>query len=179
MKPENLYTAHCSSAKMVFPDAESCKNFLAAFNTELSGLLALYAFALLPSQTILLFRTTGETDWETYLRAQQLIKKDYKVFDEAGGMLLMSTLVKNKIAAFIRSYFPGGSITIAEVMQEDLPHALANTHLLPVKRGLCPAPSDWTFSSYNAYLSDKPTRLPREEVLELVDGTAAFVELHR
>lgn len=38
---------------------------------------------------------------------------------------------------------------------------------------------DWTHSSYFAYLSDKPTKIPREEVLGLFGGKEAFVDFHK
>lgn len=177
--PESLYSISCESAIKIFNEVESQRLFLSEFNDLLSPLCGLYAFVLLPEGVNMIINTTSEIDWESYLRQNNLLIKDYDVFQEAGGMLLMGTLVQNKISAFIKKHIPTGKYTISSLETANLGPQLAAVHLLPVQKKLCANPVDWLFSSYNAFLSDKPTRIPRQQILNLIGGSEAFRTLHQ
>jgi len=51
-------------------------------------------------------------------------------------------------------------------------------HANPVHHGFVKDISDWTWSSYHSLLSEKHTRLKREEVLAWFGGKAAFSSSH-
>jgi REP element-mobilizing transposase RayT len=55
---------------------------------------------------------------------------------------------------------------------------IAYIHLNPVEARLCRHPSEWKYSSYNAIISNHPTRVKREEVLEWFDGKKEFIDFH-
>ena len=55
---------------------------------------------------------------------------------------------------------------------------VAYIHRNPQEHGLVPDFRDWPHSSYWAMLSDKPTRLQREAVLEWFGGRVGFGEFH-
>ncbi|MDZ4824600.1 MAG: hypothetical protein SH856_14175 [Flavobacteriales bacterium] len=52
-------------------------------------------------------------------------------------------------------------------------------HNNPVTHGFAEQPGDWKFSSYNAMLTDKPTVVKREEVIETFGGLENFLYLHK
>lgn len=52
-------------------------------------------------------------------------------------------------------------------------------HQNPQKHGFVDSFRDWPYSSYHAHLSDKPTRLQREEVLGWFDCPQGFTVAHR
>ena len=51
-------------------------------------------------------------------------------------------------------------------------------HFNPVRHGFVDTPSDWPHSSYHAYVTDRPTRLRRDVVLDWFGGRDAFVNTH-
>lgn len=51
-------------------------------------------------------------------------------------------------------------------------------HQNPQRHGLVDDSRDWPFSSYGAVLSDRPTRVQRQTVLDWFDGRAGFLEAH-
>ena len=55
---------------------------------------------------------------------------------------------------------------------------IAYIHQNPQKHGLVDDFRDWDCSSYHALLSNRPTRLNRQEVLDRFDGSTAFVAFH-
>ncbi len=56
---------------------------------------------------------------------------------------------------------------------------IAYIHQNPQKHGLVADFREWPFSSYNALISEKPTRLVRDEVLEWFQGREQFIAFHR
>ena len=55
---------------------------------------------------------------------------------------------------------------------------LTYIHLNPVSHQFVEHASDWHYSSYQAYLSEKPTKISRNEGLSWAGGSAAFLKLH-
>lgn len=52
-------------------------------------------------------------------------------------------------------------------------------HRNPQKHGLVDDFRDWPYSSYDAILHDKPTRLDKTAVLEWFDGRDNYIDMHR
>ncbi len=52
-------------------------------------------------------------------------------------------------------------------------------HRNPIYHGFCEKPNDWPFSSYDALLSTKPTKLKRAEVIEWFGDVDAVEKSHR
>tara|TARA_B100000780_G_scaffold277901_1_gene249783 strand:+ start:1962 stop:2723 length:762 start_codon:yes stop_codon:yes gene_type:complete len=52
-------------------------------------------------------------------------------------------------------------------------------HHNPVEASLVSNPQDWAHSSYSTLITDNPTFIQRDEVLELFDGTSNFQFVHR
>ena len=52
-------------------------------------------------------------------------------------------------------------------------------HLNPIKAKLCDGLSGWKFSSYPAIVSDVPTKIKRNEVLEWFGGKDQFIKIHK
>lgn len=61
---------------------------------------------------------------------------------------------------------------------EDIKQCLMYIHCNPVKHQIVEQIKDWKYSSYVAFLIDKPTKVKREEVLEWFDGTENFIYCH-
>ena len=58
-------------------------------------------------------------------------------------------------------------------------HLIAYIHHNPQKHGFVEDFRTWPYSSYHAFLSQKPTHLKRDEVLAWFDGPTMFQESHR
>jgi hypothetical protein len=66
------------------------------------------------------------------------------------------------------------------VTSEDyLIHLVAYIHQNAQKHGFVEDYGDWPYSSYHAFLSQKPTRLERDEVLAWFQGQPGFEDFHR
>lgn len=58
-------------------------------------------------------------------------------------------------------------------------HLVTYIHQNPQKHGLVADFRAWSYSSYQAHLSDKPTRLQRDDVLAWFNGPEGFKMAHR
>ncbi len=58
-------------------------------------------------------------------------------------------------------------------------HLIFYIHFNPQKHGFVPDFRDWTFSSYHALASERPTRLARDTVIGWYGSAARFEEFHR
>lgn len=60
----------------------------------------------------------------------------------------------------------------------DIKQCLLYIHSNPIKHKIVESLKDWKYSSYTAYLTDKPTRIKRDEALDWFDGTENFIYCH-
>lgn len=178
LKPEAFYCFSGSATTDLFNTPDACKNFLGLLNEKLNPFSTILGFCLLPNAFSLLIKIQDEVACESYLKQSGLMAKNFQTFDEASGMLLMGTLLKNQISKSVSAYEGIEKQQIEEVDSSMVGSMLSEIHLCPIKKGLCEKPSEWMFSSYNAFVSDKPTKIPREEVYQLIGGKEIFSQLH-
>jgi putative transposase len=81
---------------------------------------------------------------------------------------------KRKGALFI-DYVKRSELDTADYQKETIRYI----HYNPVKHGFTDRVQDWAFSSFHSLISDKPTKLARDTVMEWFDGREAFLELHK
>jgi REP element-mobilizing transposase RayT len=62
--------------------------------------------------------------------------------------------------------------------EEYLQMCIVYIHNNPVKHGLCYSPEKWEYSSYNSIISDRPTRIKRDEVLGWFESKGNFIKYH-
>ena len=60
-----------------------------------------------------------------------------------------------------------------------LTRLIAYVHLNPVRAGLCKYPEEYKYSSYNAILRDRFTRVSRSIVMDIFGNKKEFLEFHK
>ncbi len=178
VKPDSFYQIEGTVKPNWFSVPETCRGFLSAVNEALHDYATVAAFCILPDTFLLLIKTHGEVECENFLKGIGLLQKNFQTFDEAGGILVMSTLLKNQLSKSLQGPHELKDHSVKEISTTGLGRSLADIHLEPVRKGLITSPQEWMFSSYNAYQSDKVTKIPREEILSMIGGKQAFLELH-
>jgi putative transposase len=56
---------------------------------------------------------------------------------------------------------------------------IAYIHNNPVHHGFARAPDEWTYSSWGAYLHDKPTKIRKDEGLDWFGGRDELIRVHK
>ncbi len=179
IEPGCIYTIHISYPTAVFEQKEKCSDFLLFFNNTLSPVLRLIAFCIKPNSAELLIRAEEEANVELVFKTSGLISKGFQTFEEPGGQLLLTSLLQNFVHKNLRNFHPDPKITTVLQPESNLMQGIRDIHFSPVRAGLCTDIISWTFSSYAAFISDKPTRLPRESVLALAGSKQAFIDFHQ
>lgn len=52
-------------------------------------------------------------------------------------------------------------------------------HMNPVKAALCGEPGDWKYSSYNAVISKRPTKIHVEKIIQWFGNLEEFIRVHK
>ncbi|HEX4886884.1 MAG TPA: hypothetical protein VFV37_02460 [Luteibaculaceae bacterium] len=154
------------------------KDWLKRFAEHLSPVFTMQAYCITPTQVKWMFTVVGEEACEHFLKSENKLDKKFNLFDEAAGQLLLGSLLQNTWSSFTKSVW-GSVPPCLPVEPEEYLQVITGIHLLPVHQGCCPSPDLWLLSSYAAFLSDKPTRLPRETVITLFGGTEEYRRIHQ
>ena len=95
-----------------------------------------------------------------------------------------SNLFNSYTKAYNKVYARRGSLFIPNFKREEitddtyLSNIIIYIHNNPVHHGFVKNSVDWQWSSYNAFLTDKPTSLKREEILKWFGNREAFLKFH-
>ncbi|MBP6732566.1 MAG: transposase [Chitinophagales bacterium] len=150
--------------ELLYKSDENYRYFMEKFVFYLDNKIDVLAYCLMPTHFHFFVRATADSD---------IIEKGFKN--------LFISYAKSINAAYERK----GGIFQAKYKKDEIANdfhlstIVAYIHLNPVKAGLCNAPADWKYSSYNAMLSDAPTKVKRDEIVEWFGGKQRFVDAHK
>ena len=139
-----------------------------------------YAYCLLRNHFHFLVRTRMPEEQEAYHKTLK-VSKTFRVSQPSR---CFSKLFNSYAKAFNKMYSRTGSLfehpfhRIEVDADTYFSRLVAYIHQNPQKHGLVGDFRDWPFSSYQAILSQRPTRVQRDEVREWFGGVDGFVEFH-
>ncbi|MFT3846953.1 MAG: transposase [Lacibacter sp.] len=143
-----------------------------------------YAYSLLPNHFHLVIKVRSHEEIAA-LREKQTNKKFGKENDiSIAIMQQFSNLINSYTKAFNKVYNRKGSLFIDHLRRSeakddaDVKAFIFYVHKNAVHHALTKAIGIWQFDSFKSLLSNKPTRLAREAVLELFGGGERFIEFH-
>ncbi|UII20486.1 transposase [Fulvivirga ligni] len=176
----HIYT-HANGNEKLFRSSGNYRYFLVKYGQYAYPVVETYAYCLMPNHLHLMIKVRPE-DKLTGLKG----------FENLGGTDLskaisrkFSHLFNGYTQAYNKMYDRRGSLFIPrfhrKLVDSDsyFTTLIAYIHNNPVNHGFVKHASDWPHSSWHSYLSDRPTRVERGEVLEWFGGKEVFVEVHR
>lgn len=140
--------------------------FLEKLDKYLSGFCSVYAYVLIPNHYHLLLRVKDEIEKKAF--SKQFLKfilsysNHINWRENRKGNLFLSRFRRIKVEN-----------------EHYLKRLVFYIHYNPVKHEICEDFSRYYYSSYNAYLSDKFTKISRDEVLNYFGGIEEFLEYHK
>lgn len=180
----------------VFYRSENTAYFLKKYNHYLQPLLDTYAYSLLPNHFHLLVRVkpaneiigVGAAQLPGFKNLENLVS----LGDGAAIARSISEMVSNQFRLMFMSYAKAinkqeqrvGSLfqknfkRVGVRSEAHLVNLVLYLHANPQLHGLCDDFREWTDSSYLSHLSERHTRLCRDEVMGWFGGRAAFVQRH-
>lgn len=168
---------HAVGSDNLFRNDENFRYFLRKYAEYTADVLETYAYCLMPNHFHFLVRVKNIEQLATHPKFKQNTHE----------------LVMQQFSNFLNSYAKAYNIryerkgalfldfTKRVAVQNDAYFsALVNyIHQNPVHHGFCQKIQDWEYSSYASFLSDKPTKLMREEVLNWFGNTTHFLQFHQ
>jgi putative transposase len=175
---------HANGWENIFMEEKNYAFFLKKLEQHILPVCNIFAYCLMPNHFHLLIEVrTGE---ELH---QRWDLPTAKILDAKATELKVSKCFSNFFSSYTQSfnkvYKRKGSLFIPSmksklVQGENAVCKLIHyIHANPVHHGFVPEIANWKHSSYTLFLSDAPTIVEREEVLELFGGRDRFIEYHQ
>ncbi|MDE0559270.1 transposase [Algoriphagus sp. NF] len=165
--PEEFYHVYSRTIgeELLFRTEENCIYFLKKYQTHCSTHFSTLAYCLLPNHFHFLIRVKEITEPEVALSAFSNFLNGYakafnKLYDRHGG-LFQRKFKRKRIDK--ESY---------------LSQVIIYIHRNPQKHGIVEDFKKWRFSSYQAIISQKPTQIDRDFVIEWFGDLEQFRKTH-
>src|SRR5687768_10364759 len=168
----------------IFLTDDNYRHFLMQYGRYIEPVAATYAYCLLRNHFHLVVRILTEEEQRNY-------QKTYGVSETPEAELPLdpssqfSHFFNAYAKAFNKTYQRTGSLfegrfkRIPVASDRYLTYLIAYVHRNPQRHGFVEDFRDWPYSSYQATLGTKATRIRRAEVLQWFNGSAGFREGHR
>lgn len=202
LEPDKMYHIynHVNGNDRLFYTEENYFYFLKRYSELLTPIVDTYAYCLLPNQFHWLVKIKSEKEIFDFLRTNEKIPDDvgFNEFREIKIELpnqpenIFSLHLSKLFTNFFNVYTQalnkqlnkkGNSFLQGferrEIQDEkQIKDVLLYIHCNPVHLQITNAPEEWKFSSYKAFLSDKPTMIKRDDVINLFDTKENFIHCH-
>ncbi len=165
----------------LFYEERNYRYFLKLYARYVQPVADTFAYCLLRNHFHSLVYIKTEEEQEQTFRVSETLK----VFKVLSPSQQFSNLFNAYAKAINKAYQRTGSLfqhpfgRILVTSDTYFVHLITYIHRNPQKHGFVDDFRDWTYSSYHAILSQKPTRLKRDAVLDWFDNAAAFQASHQ
>ena len=186
MQPDTFYHIynHANGSENLFRSDENYRYFLQQWAKYIESIAGTYAYCLMPNHIHFLVKS----------RAEDVVSGNLNYSKESpfGKFETFQKVVSKQFANLFSSYTQAcnkmykrrGSLFIPnfkrkEITSDDyLTKAIHYIHHNPIHHGFCRHYEDWPHSSYDALVSQRPTRLQRDTILEWFGGRKEFIKFH-
>ena len=185
MLPGEFYHVynHANGNEKLFLEERNYYFFLDKISKYILPVIKIHAYCLMSNHFHLLIEVRREEELITHFSKIRSQEYDTKLLEEKVSNCF-SNMFNSYTQAFNRMYERMGSLFMPSCKQkpllnmDDYCHIVKYIHTNPVHHGFVKRITDWKFSSYNAFLSDKKTLLERAYVLNTFGGLEAFINFH-
>ena len=157
----------------IFVQERNYRYFLQLYVKHIEPAAETYAYCLLKNH------------FHVLVRIKDAEAQDPKGLERPLGSIAFSNFFNAYAKAINKAYGRTGSLfqhpfgRIPVLTQPYLIQLVRYIHLNAQKHGLVTDFRQWPYSSYQAYLSNQPTRMQRDQVLGWFDGAPGFVAAHQ
>jgi putative transposase len=161
-----------NNGENIFREERNYRYFLQLYAQYIQSVAVTYAYCLMVNHFHLLIRILEAKDCQSFEDWQSYVSLQFRN--------LFSTYTK----AINKAYKRTGSLFEKpfkrKLVDNDsyFTYLVAYIHRNPQTHGFVDDFRDWPWSSYGAMLSEKPTKVMRDDVLEWFGGRAAFMDGH-
>ena len=178
-KSYHLYT-HANGFENLFNTDENYRYFLQRYEYFIPSVADTFAYCLMPNHIHFLIRIkTEEQIISTFGKFQTFQKLEARVSKQ------FANLFSSYTQAFNKMYVRNGSLFIPNFKRKEITDDSYFTQLIhyihanPVHHGFVKNLADWRWSSYPLLLSENPSLLMREEVINWFGNKTEFEQFHQ
>jgi putative transposase len=185
--PESLTTGHFyhiynrgNNRETIFREPENYRFFLQQYIKYIQPVAATHAYCLLPNHFHLLVYIRTKDEQQQWHQSCQLLES-WQLLEPR---LAFKNLFISYSMSYNRRYDRTGSLFQKPFKRKRIDSdrylvtLLIYIHQNPQLHGLVDDFRVWPWSSYSAHLSDRPTKIQREEVLDWFGNRADFAKAH-
>ena len=180
---------HGNANDLIFREDQNYGFFLKKYQKYISSIADTYAYCLLPNHFHLMVKIKSEDELKEFFQKKKNKNSQGLDLNKNNLSHLIShqfgTLFNSYTKAFNNYYDRRGSLFENTFKRKPVTkdryynQLIRYIHINPVKHGFVDDPAKWPYSSYHSFLSNKPTLLEREEILEWFGGREEFIEIHK
>ena len=204
LEPDKIYyiNSRTNAKDNLFNSEDDYFYFLKNYAELLVPIVETYAYCLLPNQLHCLIKIKSEKEIFDFLKVNNRIPEENLSFQEyknlstntanlVGNIFSLQlskqfsnffttcTPALNKQPANKRSLIIQNSKSIEINSDEQIKDTIINIHCNSAHSGNNQNFELWKFSSYSAYLSDKPSAIKRSVALDIFESKDNFINCHR
>ncbi|HMR19792.1 MAG TPA: hypothetical protein PKA53_10880 [Sphingobacterium sp.] len=191
---------HANGTDNLFRSDENYRYFLQQWSRYIKPVAFTYAYCLMPNHFHFLIRTKSEAEIRDNLNFKEkdlpgLIllflfskaKLRASPFENLAGLISkqFGNLFNSYAKAYNKQYNRKGSLFMKPFKSKQIPTeidliTIVNyIHRNPIHHGFCENHEDWLHSSYHTYLSERPTKTRKDDVLDWFNGKDEFINFHK
>jgi putative transposase len=181
LEPGQMYHiwTHANGDENLFREDENYTYFLEKYSYYIPPVADTFAYCLMPNHLHLMVRVKGEKDLVDI--------KDLTGFQNLSGLVSkqFSNLFNAYSKAFNKLYERRGALFERQFKRKLIDSdnyfgtLIAYIHNNPVHHEFARTPDEWTYSSWGAYLHDKPTKIRKDEGLDWFGGRDELIRVHK
>jgi len=198
----HIYT-HANGFENLFNSEENYRFFLRKYAYHVYPIAETYAYCLMPNHLHLMIKIRSEKEVLQYLRMKKLEKlrnagllesleeeetlQAFQTVEEFSNIISsqFGHLFNGYTQAFNKMYSRKGSLFIPNFKRKKVNNENYMTNLIcyihnnPIHHGFVKNLTDWTFSSFHTYLSDKETNLNKKYMHDWFGKEELFIKFHK
>lgn len=174
--------------RKLFESEDDFHYFLERYNKYFGNYFDTYAYCLIPNHFHLLVKLREESEIDVTKEKTKAARK-FLSGEESINFFIENQLSRmfsgiaikynNRLKGDGGPLFEKATKRVLLETESRIVYQLCYIHHNVIHHHLGKAYNDWKYSSYLAYLSDKPSRIDRDFMIDLVGGIDTFLELHQ
>jgi len=178
--------SRATGSEKLFTEPENYRFFLQRFDKYISAVADVFAYALLPNHFHFL------VEIKPYDSLSELYKNSKKNLEATKNDNWQPEFVMQHFSNLLNSYTKSFNIRnsrkgalfmdylrrVQIKTDEQFFATLFYIHKNPVHHALCEKMEDWKWSSYNSILSNAPTKIERQKIIEEFGAIDEFIRFH-
>ncbi len=181
---------HAVGSEKLYRNDENYNYFLKKFNEYISPIASTFSYVLIPNHFHFLIEIKDKKElYESYRILESnkefpKVKPETEMDFEKFVMQQFSNFFNCYTKSFNKQHNRKGALFIDYLRrtlisdEEYLRNIVTYIHQNPIHHKMCTKLEEWKYSSYNSILSEKPTLLEREEVINWFGDLENFIDMH-